>query len=87
MTSLSWTKFAAVLLHNLAVLRDFRLGIAIASRQDYSRRVYIAVIKHGRPGKDSEKDRLLELFAHFMAMGYLVCVNPGFHFSDAQKLV
>ena len=78
----------AVWLDKRAVFRQEYLGIAIASRQAVGGQVYIATGENDEcPGKRREKDRLLELFAYIMAMGCLVRVNPGFHFSDAQKLV
>ena len=35
----------------------------------------------------SQKDCLLELFAHVVAMGCAVCVDLSFHFSDPEIVV
>ena len=42
---------------------------------------------HGLLVEHSQKDCLLELFTHIVAVGCAVCVDLGFHISDAKIVV
>src|SRR5438876_154090 len=46
-----------------------------------------ASLKDGFVIEPYQEDCLLDISAHVMAMGCALCVNPGFYFSESEKLV